>query len=124
MVGRVLLLCVAAVVVANGAGADDVVGAIWKVERQDNKEIVWTFRAGPKGGVWSVPKEGKPELIGTWTGGSGKTVIKIDAADKRKHGPKRTITIVQVGKNPPKWQGEVELSDGRKAPLTVTLVKD
>lgn len=104
--------------------ADEVVGAIWEVQRQDNKEIVWRFRAGPKGVVWTVPKEGKPESIGTWGGNPGKTVINIDAPDKGKIGAKRTITIVLVEKNPLKWQGEVEFPNGDKKPLTVKLIKD
>jgi len=118
----VLLVCVTALLTATSSQADDVVGAIWHVERKDG--IKWQFRAGPKGVIWTVPKDGKPEPLGTWSGNPGKTVMKFDGTSNAKIGVKRTITIVLVGKNPPMWQGEVEFPNGDKFPLTVTLIKD
>jgi hypothetical protein len=82
----------------------------------------WRFRAGPKGVIWST-KEGNPVRLGNWSGNAGKTVLNFNAPE-HKLGKKRTITITLDGKNPPKFQGEVEFPDGKKIPLTVTLIKD
>ena len=121
---RLSVSCVVAFLVTAGVRADDeVVGAIWKVERQDNTDIKWQFRADKKGAVWTVPDKGKPEKRGSWSGDADKTVIKIDPIEGRKNA-ERTITIVLVEKKPLKYQGEVEFPNGKKFPLTVTLVKD
>ncbi len=116
------VMCAVVGLAATTARADEVVGAIWQVKNKEGAQ--WKFRAGPKGVVWTVPKEGKPEKLGTWSAKDAETVIKIDAPDQGKLGTKRTITIVRVQKNPAKWQGEVEFPDGKKIPLTVTLIKD
>jgi hypothetical protein len=118
----VFAVCVVAWMASNAAGADEVVGAIWRVE--NNRGRVYRYRAGPKGVLWTTPKEGKPQKLGTWSGNPGETVMKIDAPDLGGIGTKRTITVTLVGKNPPKWQGEAETPDGKKTPLTITLVKD
>ena len=118
----VFFVCVVAGLAAAPARADDdVVGAIWRTEREDGTKAKLVFRAGPKGIVWTVPEKGLPVKIGTWKGDAEKTVMTIDPAQK---GQKRTISIVLVEKKPPAWKGEVELADGTKHPLKVTLVKD
>jgi hypothetical protein len=119
---QLILVCVAAVLIAPASQADEVVGAIWQVKNKAGKE--WQFRAGPKGVLWTVPKEGKPEKLGTWTGNGANTVMNIDAPNLGGIGNKRTITIVMTEKKPAKWQGEAEFPDGKKMPLTVTLIKD
>ncbi len=119
---HVFALCMITGVASNPARADDVVGAIWRVENKVGR--VYKYRAGPKGVLWTVPKEGKPEKLGTWSGNPGETVMKIDAPNLGGIGNKRTITVTLVGKKPPKWQGESEAPDGKKMPLTITLVKD
>lgn len=119
---HVFALCMVAGVATNPSRADEIVGAIWRVE--NTKGRVYSYRAGPRGVLWTAPEEGKPEKIGNWSGNAGKTVMKIDAPHLGGIGNKRTITVTLVGKNPPKWQGEAKLPDGKKIPLTITLVKD
>jgi len=104
------------------ARADEVVGAIWQVKNKNGNE--WQFRAGPKGVIWTVPKEGKPEKLGTWSAKGPDTVMNFDAPNLGGIGTKRTINIVLVVKKPAKWQGEAVFPNGKKIPLTVTLVKD
>lgn len=118
----VFALSMFASVSSNSAQADEVVGAIWRVENKIGR--VYLYRAGPRGVLWTVPKEGKPERLGTWSGNPGETVMKIDAPHLGGVGTKRTITVTLVGKKPPKWHGEAEFPDGTKLPLTITLVKD
>lgn len=118
---RVHLACAAALLAPPASRGDDVIGAVWQVERKDG--FKWRFRAGPKGVLWTPPTEGKPEPIGTWSGNPKTTVLKFDGKVPQKIDSKRTITIVLVGKNPSKWQGEVELPSGEKHPLTVTLIR-
>ncbi len=119
---HVFAVCMVTGVASSPARADEVVGAIWRVENKTGR--VYQYRAGPRGVLWTVPKEGKPERLGTWSGNRGETVMKIDSPHLGGIGNKRTITVTLVGKQPPKWQGEAELPDGKKIPLTITLVKD
>jgi len=118
----VISLCMVNVIVPNSARGDEVVGAIWRVENKVGR--VYRYRAGPRGVLWTVPKEGKPEKLGTWSGNPGETVMNIDAPHLGGIGNKRTITATLVGKKPPKWRGEAKMPDGKKMPLTITLVKD
>jgi hypothetical protein len=120
--GHVSLVLLVGLVTPVIRAEDKVNGAIWHVKNKEGAE--WDFRAGEKGVLWTVPKEGKPEKLGSWTGDGDKTVMEIDAPALGKIGKKRTITIIQIEKKPLKYQGEVEFPDGKKIPLTVTLVKD
>ncbi|QDU97996.1 hypothetical protein [Lignipirellula cremea] len=119
---KLLQTLVIAGLITTPAHADEVIGAIWQVK--NNVGYEWQFRAGPKGVLWTVPDEGLPKRLGTWSANGPRTVLKFDAPREGTIGAKRTITIVQVGKRPPKWQGESELPNGRKFTVTVTLIKD
>ena len=120
---QAVVVCVAiGVSVTPAWTADEVVGAIWHVKNKAGKE--WNFRAGPRGVLWTAPKEGKPEKLGTWSAKGPDTVLNIDAPHLGGVGGKRTINIVMVEKKPAKFQGEAVFPDGKKIPLTVTLIKD
>ncbi len=102
---------------------DKVIGAVWEIKfgaTNPKNEMVRKFRATPDGKVWNMPVKEKPRVIGKWSGDETDTTMEIDALGDG--GGK--YEIVQVGKNPPTWQGTVKNANGSTRPVKVRLIKD
>lgn len=106
------------------AHADDqVVGRIWEIKfeaRNPQNEILRKFRATPDGKVWNMPEQGKPREIGEWTGDERNTKMTVTGTI----GPNGKFEIVQIGKDPPRWQGEFVGENGVRRPVKIRLLKD
>ncbi len=100
------------------AQADEVVGAIWKIEFKDDDS---TLRLQCTKDFKVFGLAGKE--IGTWEGDGAKAVIKITKGAK---GSKRngTYTITQKDINPPTYRGKYKSDNGDISLITVLLVKD
>ena len=120
--GIVLMAVVAFTHGLSARGQDKVVGAIWEIkfEAENPKdEVVRKFRATPDGKVWTMPENGTPRVIGKWSGSSEKTKMQLSGV--RYSGQ---YELVQVGKEPPRWQGTFKDENGKKRPIRVRLLKD
>jgi hypothetical protein len=123
MIGVALLFVLASG--PSSSGDDVVVGIVWEIkfehETDSKKDVVERFRATPDGKVWNVPQRGKPKQLGTWSGDVSDTKITFTAPPP---GPRRTVEIVQVRKNPPGWQGIAIKENGDKRTCKVRLIED
>jgi hypothetical protein len=121
--GIVLMAVIAFTHVMSARGQDKVVGVIWQIKFEaDNPtdEVVRKFRATPDGKVWNMPDKGKPRVIGKWSGNAEKTKVQVSGAI----GFNGKYEFVQIGKDPPSWQGDFEDEDGKKRPIKIRLLKD
>ena len=105
--------------------ADEVVGAVWKVEIKGEKSGEWSqfmsFRAVKNGKIIGGPKQVE---LGTYTQKGDEIIIKLTKIGGPKAVANGTYTVTKIKKDGSVWQGEFTDSDGKSSPVRVTLVKD
>lgn len=116
---------IAACVPTTSFAADEVIGAVWKVEIVGEKSGEWSnfihFRALKTGKIVGGPKQAE---LGSYTQKGDEIVIKLTKLGGPRASANGTYTVTKINKDGSKWQGEFVDSDGKASAVRVTLVKD
>ncbi len=95
--------------------ADDVVGAIWRVEFKDDGDVIRLQCTKNHKVFGPAGKE-----IGTWEGNAGQATITITKGAGRNG----VYVITQLDKKPPTFRGKYTNAKGDNINIKVTLLKD
>jgi hypothetical protein len=110
--------------IASGSNAwcqNKVVGAIWEITYELPQPVVHKFRGTPDGKIWNMPAKGTPRVIGKWSWIEKDVKVKMKITESRGRGD---YELVQIGDEPPRWQGDCVNDKGRKIPIKVRLLRD
>jgi hypothetical protein len=110
-----LMLLVLGLVLVLPIQADEVVGALWKIDFKDDKSSI-KFQCTKDGKVFGP----KGKEIGTWEGKGAQAEITITDGGERNG----TYKITKLDKKPPVYHGKYTNDKDKGIGITVTLIKD
>lgn len=102
-------------ILVNPIKADEVVGAVWKIDFKDDKSSI-RMQCTKSGNVFGPG--GKK--IGTWKGKGAQAKIFVTDGGNRNG----DYIITKLEKNPPSYRGRYTNDKGKDIGITVELLKD
>lgn len=107
-------------------GQNEVVGAIWQIAYGKEYRDVQKFRGTKDGRIWNMPDRGTPRAVGKWAWAEKDVKVKMEISGTQGAFEKYRgdYELVQIGMDPPSWQGEFTNKNGDKIPIKVRLLKD